>query len=659
MALKNVRLVWGTPPTAGGSWRLGLFSFQPIQVANRPQRSGAMPDYWKNYTDYTLNLNLRSLLWWCLGALVAGYFGAAVVLLQRLKNANPYTVIHYIDLVNPLRWSELPRLRGESFAALGRVQLKAGKFSEGLTLLRMGLERNPTDSETRLDVGKLYVALRLREQAIQLLGKGLEYKYPGREYVEFYLGLVKESDQPEELVRVLELAKAKLLAIPRDQRATGDATWLHKQIIPAMFAANLDEEALALVEESADLENNFRREVTSLYLLKKNRAAEAQAYCAKWAAEEPSKVVALTLWARSAREAKDFVTMDIVLDQFQKLKPSRPEALLYRLSQNKLAGRDDAVQSALDLLFFRFGASEDLYSPLCTLLVELGFTEALDRVEREVQDRGLSMIPVLWSRLQHALVVRDWQAVTRNIELLEAQTDQAFTPAQKTYMTTIQLLASACLDSGRGAQLKLTQNVSASPGTLKLYLQLINALYNAGRFEGAKQILVLAEGTFASSRTIIDLRNRIESALALAESVEPSAPVNTNLSISTSEAFTAAFQKLTANNKSDEALQLITQVRRQSPDWLPDSAANLDMLELPLRAKLEDQIRLQVLVRTILARNAKEAKPLFDLARALYKEGHADNAILLVKEILRRDPQMNDAIRQLNEWVPPQSESTP
>jgi hypothetical protein len=97
---------------------------------------------------------------------------------------------------------------------------------------------------------------------------------------------------------------------------------------------------------------------------------------------------------------------------------------------------------------------------------------------------------------------------------------------------------------------------------------------------------------------------------------------------------------------------LLSAARRAQPGWLAGETLRIEALELPLRARGDDPLVLQLLARNALGRDTGAAASLLALARAVREEGFTANSTLLVKEIIRRDPGATEALQQLAAWEP-------
>jgi hypothetical protein len=656
MALKKIRLVWSTPELPEGRWRVGLFTFQPIPDPARPSTlpSGALPSYWKKYLHHALHVSVRGLLGWGVAAALLAYFAGAALLWHRLERANPRNRVAYLDLVNPARWRELDRLRGEGLVLQGRDLLKRGEFITGFNLLRLGLEKNPAASDARLEVARLYAALRLRAPAEKLLLDGLAFGYPGRDYLEYAFGLAADADRPADWAGLALLARERLAALPADKRPAADTLWLDQQTVRALRAAGRPDEALALVETVYPADHAFRHELAVLHQLEKERPAEAAALAARWVDASPRSPEPLRLLVRAQREARDFAAMDAALERLRALDPAKPDPLLYALAQNHLAERADAARAALEELLFRHGATAPVYSAAAAVLVELRRPEGLDRLERELHERGLPIRPVLQARLQLAVARRDWSAVLACAEAVRADRGPAPADAQNAWLDTVARLARACVDNASGTQATLVEIVTDHPGTLRLYKLLLEALLDSGRPATARQILTLAEGPYQNARSIVALRARIESALTSTAAAAPAAASGPSPELASFPALAAAVEDRIRINDTSGALGLLASARRARPDWLFAHEPLVDGLELPLRARGDDPLRLQFLARAALAREPGAPDQLLALARRIVGEDPAlrPNALLILKETLRRFPAHAETLGQLAAWEP-------
>jgi hypothetical protein len=346
--------------------------------------------------------------------------------------------------------------------------------------------------------------------------------------------------------------------------------------------------------------------------------------------------------------------MDAALGRLRALDPAKPEPLFYALAQNQLAGRDEAARAALDELLFRHGATASVYTPAAAVLVELRQAEALGRLEQELRDRGLPIRPVLQARLQLAVARRDWPSVLASAEALRANLGTTPADTSNAWLETVTRLARACIDNASGTQASLVEIVADHPGTLRLYKLLLETLLDSGRPATARQILTLAEGPYQNARSIVALRARIESTLAAMPPVASGPSTASSSEFASFSELTAALETRIQASDTPGALGLINSARRARPGWLFAHEPALDGLELSLRARGDDPLRLQFLARAALERDPDAPDHLLALARQIMADnpGLRPNALLLLKETLSRFPSHADALAQLATWEP-------
>jgi hypothetical protein len=585
-------------------------------------------------------VSLRGFLLWSLGLAIAGYLSAAGFVLQRLESRYPKIELSYLDIALPTRWSELNHKRGAALIAQGRDLMKEKKIAEGFSLLRQGLARNPEDFSARLDISRVYAGMRILPQAIKLLRDGFAHGYPGKSYLETLFGLLSVTDQSELGLDVVQTARTLFAVLPETARSAAEQRFLDESLAKALRDTGRGEEAARHVAAAFPADDLFSLKfLTQLHLNTQPR--ESARLATIWAALQPANPEPLCVLIVSLRQAGELPAMDAALDRLSRLDPARPDALLYRVVQNHLAGRPEEARAAMDRLFFRHGSSPGFYNVVCSSFLGTGYVDGFDRIEQELRERGLSLQPLLWARIKLAAERSDWPDLIRQIDLLRAAPDPRLKRDELAYLDTMAKLALACLDGGSGTQRSLIEVVGDNPGALLLYKIVITALLDAGRPQTARQILVLADGPFPEARTLRDLRPRLEAALAATAPVENS-PASGSPGLATWEDFKSVFTTKSAASPT-AALALLSESRRAQPAWLEENRSELEALELPLRARGDDPLLLQVLVRAVLARDSLAPATLLPLAREIYPSFPA-NARLILKETLRLYPENEEAL---------------
>ncbi|TAG32421.1 MAG: hypothetical protein EAZ36_02365 [Verrucomicrobia bacterium] len=594
------------------------------------------------------------LAWGCACA-IAGFFAAAGALYVRYERANPHNRIGYLDLALPTRWSERHRLQGEGLILLAQDKFKEGRFGEGFSLLRQGLSKNPADSAARLNLARIYLARGLRPQAEKLMADGLAFGYPGREFLTALFSLAADADRPEQWIALCRRAREQFDQLPEAEQVAGDSLWLNQETVRARVTAKLLDEVLNLLEERFAEDDPFRRETAILVYLEQKNVAAALALAERWAKDQPTDLSAVRLLIRCHRENGDFTSMDASFSRLRELAPNRPETLVYSLVQNYLGKRKTEAKAALDDVIFRFGADESIYPFLTTALVSSGFTAPLPELAKEMESRGMAPRPVLIAQLQVDLENHNWLAALATAKRIGAGSQPPLSAAQKGWLETMERLALACSDGGSGNQSTLVEAVADNPGALAVYTVVLDSLLASGRVETAAQVLALAEGPFPTSRSIVALRGKIQERRAeLAAALPKPAAVDaaTGEALSGLAPFTTAFDARVQARDPLRALELLSALRRAQPAWMIAAESRLDALELPVRARGDDTLRLQLLTRNALGRDRFAPNRMLLLAQTVFAEGYRGNALLMLNEILRREPAHSEALAQLLEWEP-------
>ena len=640
----------------GGRWHLALINLKVVPKRDRRiRRTPPAPAELEARRKHVTHLSLRGFFAWCLGLAVAGYLLAAGVVQQRLVARYPKIQLSYLDVALPLRWSELDKKRGDALILHGRELMQGADAAAGFALLRQGLARVPEDFSARLDVARVYAGIRILPQAIKLLRDGFAFGYPGKAYLETLLELLSVTDQAELALEVVQTARSRFDALPPSERSAGEQRFLDEKLAQALSNAGRGEEAARHVKAVFPEQDLFRLKfLAQLYVV--DQPGESIRVAEAWVALDPKNPEPLCVLIVALRLAGDLSAMDAALDRLDRLDPARPDGLLFRVVQNHLAGRPEAARSAMDRLIFRHGSTPAFYSVVCTSLLGTGYAEGLDRVERELRELGFSLHPLLWARVKLAAERSDWPGLLRQIELLQAAPGPALKRDEVTYLDTMAKLARACLDGGSGTQRSLIEVVGDNPGALLLYKTVISALLDAGRPQTARQILVLADGPFPDARTLRDLRPRLEAALAAAAPTEPAAAPG-SADLATWDAFKTAFEARGTTAPAG-ALALLSECRRAQPAWLEEHRAELERLELPLRARGDDPLLLQVLVRSMLTRDSLAPGTLLPLAQEIQPTFPA-NARLILKETVRAHPENEDALALQRAWEPASPDAGP
>ncbi len=649
MPFDKIRLHWGTPPTQTRNWHLGLFSTPNIKGAGPSFHPQGLPVYDDNTLSNTLHISLRGALLWFLACLFAAYFAGAALYQRWLVYKHPYNRIGYKDLILPSRWPDLPRLRAEAILDLGLAKLKAKDYANAFPLLRLGLADQPAHIQARTALIRFYLAVRLRDQADKLILPAFDHGYPGPEFLSLAFSLYADAELYDDWLHAARRARPLLASAPAGSSGPTDAAWLEDQTLEALLAANRTEDALlALQNESPSLPDDLRRRWQLRLLIAAQRGDEALAAAHSWALEQPRSTEPLTWRARAARIAARPDLADEAFAALRTLKGASFPILLYVLGELHAAARHQEADTLLEDLLFRHGSDLSIYQPLVTVLIEAKADAQLERVMRELETLGQFPQPALVARFELAFRSQNWPRVIELADTLHASSRANLSPEQRAWLVSARLLADACLDSSTGTQLKLVENVTDHPGTLRYYKRILSALLDARRTATATAVLSLAEGPYFRSPSLHLLRERL---VTLQKEENARLPLASSTPRSQTwpdfEAFELDFNALVHASNPDQALALLSAARRGRSDWIGAQASKLDALELPLAANTDDAPRLQYLARTTLARGSATADEIKKLAQYLLAKNNPSFAALLLAEIVRHDPANADSLALL------------
>jgi hypothetical protein len=603
--------------------------------------------------DSVLRISLRGALVWSAGLAFAAYLAGAAFIVAQLDARSPHNRIGYLDLVLPTRWSNLDRLRGEAMLAEAKEALESGNYRDGLALLRAGLARAPDDHESRLLLVSAYSSGNLRAVGLEILGEGLDYGYPGKRYAELLLRLLTLSGLYGEAAdTALRLHALQLKDETTNPRDAVEKTWLEEETARALIRAQRGEEAIAFVKTLSSAPTPFQREIIIAVHIKEGDHEAARKEAEAWLLEHPHSLQAMRLLVVACRELGDHQAMDRHLAELRRLLPPGPEAFLVAITNQHLAGQTRARDESVDDLLFRHGASSQTYAKAAPVFAEIAFEEGLDRLESEAARQGITARSIDWARLTIAQNRADWERVVRLVNTIETSPGAPLGEMEQAWLLTLRRLAAACLDSSSGTDVALVATVAKRSFPLKVYERIITALIEVGKIDAAATVLTLAEGPYPRSPDIQKLRAKIETMAELKlETANETRSASKRVEVGSFADFSSEFSQRLKDHGPARALDLIDVARRANPDWFDAESLNVDRMELPLRARGDDPLRLQIIARSVLARAPDEAPRVLKLAEEIRAQ-NPDHARLLVLEMIRQKTRPDDALARLRQWYP-------
>ncbi len=659
MAGTKIRLTWGNPEVEGARWRFGLFALKPAGGSDKPGEKLSR----RKDTRSALHVSLRTITLSLSALALAGYFAAAYGLLY-VQEKNPYNRITYGDLALPWRWSALDAKRGAALIDQARAELKAGQIAAGSSRLRMGLERNPTDSEARMELARIYLLRRLRTHSDRVLMEAFDHGYPGIEYVVKSYRMVVLGDASEKELSFLKAA--------RSARAAASALAADEQVMDGLLIETLlrmdrHEEAVQIGRRLYPDNSSSRLELEITVALAGGDTAGAAAFADQWRALKPASVDVLIRAADVYRQAGRHADMQACIDRLRQLAPVNPVYVSLNIVQNIRAGRDEIAGAALNDGLFRFGSDIHALAVWSRDIAETGRGDFLVRMEAFMQEQGHNLNSVLFARLLAQIRTRDWPAARELVVRIRGR-EAAMPEPERRRLDVITGLAMACADAGGAYQQVFLAAYQRSPFGLDFTRMMIEALLDANRPETAGQLITFAEGIYPESDYLGKASERVkERLLVLADQREkerPVASVSQSGRFADSAALFAELKRLGEGGKAEEGLRIARAVVKSPPAWFTQREEEaLGLLELDLALRSNDLTMLQFTVRNYLRGSTdKKQRTLLKLASDWQRAGRKVEPLLVVREVLKVRPDSKEALGLLNTWDPkplPVAEGTP
>lgn len=634
----RLKIHWGGAEITPGTWYFGLFGRYERKAGGGRRRRGWV-------------ISVRGLMKWAAFAAACAYLGGAAYVWQK-QALRPHNEVTYADiLLYPFRKDEIRLKRGRAMIAEGRDAIKAGDARTGFALLRGGLQRYPHDLATRLLVVRFFLAARVRTHAQTFLMEGLEYGWPGRDYLETALTIVGPSEDHELAIEICDRALA--LHDPA-LHPEADRAWLHAQRLRATLGAGENEAVLAYLDAHADIiPLVIARETRLLALFALGRQTDALALIESWRAAEGDTPQVLRLAARTYRENQMLEKMDAALESLRRLAPADPRTRVYAIIQTLLAGREAEGRALVDDYIFRFGGAVNNFTLLAEPLGEIGRLHELDTVMAAAAERGFRAPEFGMTRLRVLIGARRWSDARAQVAALRVGPKTGDAATMNLTLDYYEAMLVALQDPARGAQSSFVDRIGPLQLSLPLYRQAIEVLRSEDRAETARQVATFAEGVFPGNAYLEKIRRELDAELAA--TALAAAPVEgpANTTNATPSAFFAALAVNQDENNPSAGLALIRDLRRERPQWLASEEQSISRAELSLHAAGDDLVALQSVARVYLNGDRARSRAVTALAVELYGQGSPGKARLLLDEVLRRTPGEEGAERARDQLFPP------
>ncbi|MBC7368771.1 MAG: tetratricopeptide repeat protein [Undibacterium sp.] len=618
--------------------------------------------------DSRLAISVRGLLVWLAGLALAGYLAAATALLFWLDRS-PHNRVAFADTVAlPFRWRRFQALRGQSLIAEGRADMRAGHWADALFKLRSGLAREPGDLRARLILAQFYIASNQRPLARRTLGEGLTADFPGQEY----LGAVVELAAQAEDYAFIDTVYARYLPKLEAPREARVKHWLPQQQLQNFIDGGQAERVLAAKETIGVVPASTRAELRVLALLALGRPDDAVRELHAWRARVPAETdQVLRLLARAEREAKRYEAMENALDEHVARAPGVAAPYVYRVVQLALAGRMGKAEAALADYLRRFDARLEnlrlLAEPLATFK---GTSPMLARMVTAAREQGFETRGLQLLRVQALLgegaareagrVLAEIPAVDANVSGKPAQLTNPLgnsprqLAAEQALRDWLQLVADALLAPTPAAQTALVDGLRNRPMTMATLRTLVTMLRAGDRAETALAVLRVSEGPYPGNPWA-------QAQMAeLTENARRAAMVKDDVAVKASETTLGQkpfFAQLDESMRAKDwaaAQQQVRELRNRqpAPAWLAARDAELLLVQMRYERGAGERLAMLIAAKLYLDGDGRRSQAALALAQEFYADGAKEEALLLVKEILRKAPNFPPAERQLAAWTP-------
>jgi len=630
---RRIKFIWGASKVVQAQWWFGLFGFY---------------EHIKGYHRSGLVFSIRGLLALMLILTALGYVGSATALFLWLDRA-PHNYVTYTDtLLWPLRRAEIREKRGQAYIDDGIADLKAQRWAQAEMKLRVGLLRQPTALRARLALAEFYVASQRLPFGLKILEEGIEATvgYPGRRYLSNYFTLALQGEDYARVLAAVDRYLADAGAVPEKERK-----WLQQQKMLVLLSEGRAAEAMQLLESAPT--DPFFDEQRVLALLGLGRAEDAVQFLAGWRARAGATGQILRLQVRAFRETLRLDEMESALAELRRLTPTEPAPYAYGIVQRAMAGRTEAAAAALDDYFLRFGANARSLQPLAQPLADIGAVDLLQtfigRLAEQGHDQRAALLMLAHAQLKRAR----WAEAGATTARIRALGANARTPPPAGLDLT-ELLTQVAGNPAEGPQVQLLDLVNRQVFPLRGYRMIIEILLQAKRYAVAQEVAGRADRVYPGHPSLQGLRTAIETGLAeeaaLAATRAPVTGGEDKGPVLTERGFFGRVDAAMAAGNWSEAQAAVRDVQLAKPGWLSRRQVDVLTRQMQIARELRELPEMALAARLLQDGSVVRAQLVVDYATSLKEQGATADAVLLLKEVLRRIPNHALARRLVEEW---------
>lgn len=630
---RRIKFIWGAGKVVQAHWWFGLFGFY---------------EHMKGYQRSGLVFSVRGLLTLALILAALGYVGSATALFLWLDRA-PHNYVTYTDtLLWPLRRDAIREKRGQAYIDDGIADLKAQRWAQAEMKLRVGLLRLPTALRARLALAEFYVATQRLPLGLKVLEEGIDVatEYPGRRYLNSYFTLALQGEDYARVLAVTDRYLQPAAALPEKEQK-----WLQQQKMLLLLAEGEAAAVMRLLEDAPA--DPFFDEQRVLALLALGRPAEAVQFLADWRERAGATGQILRLQVRAFRETGQLDEMEAALVALRRQTPTDPAPYAYGIVQRAMAGQTEAAAAALDDYFLRFGANARSLQPVAQPLADIGAVDLLQTFIQRLAEQGHDQRAALLMLAQAQLKRGQWAAAGATVVRIRTLGASARTPPPPG-LDLIDLLAQVAGNPAEGPQVQLLDHVNRQMFPLKGYRMIIEILQQAKRHGVALEVAGRADRLYPGHPSLQGLRAAIDDALAAeAAQVAAQAPVvgaDDKGPVLTEKGFFGRVDAAMGEGRWLDAHADVRAVQLAKPGWLDRRQVDVLTRQMRIARELRELPEMALAARLLQDGGVARAQLVVDYATSLQEQGATSDAVLLLKEILRRIPNHALARRLIEQW---------
>ncbi len=629
---RRIKFIWGAGKVVQAHWWFGLFGFY---------------EHMKGYQRSGLVFSVRGLLTLALILAALGYVGGATALFLWLDRA-PHNYVTYSDtLLWPLRRDVIREKRGQAYIDEGIADLKAQRWAQAEMKLRVGLLRLPTALRARLALAEFYVATQRLPLGLKVLEEGIEAstEYPGRRYLNSYFTLALQGEDYARVLAATERYLADAAVSEKEQK------WLQQQKMLILLTEGQAAEVMRLLDAAPA--DPFFDEQRVLALLALGRPVEAVQFLAGWHERAGATGQVLRLQVRAYRETGQLAEMEAALVALRRQTPTDPAPYAYGIIQRAMAGQTEAAAAALGDYFLRFGANARSLQPVAQPLADIGAVDLLQTFIQRLAEQGHDQRAALLMLAQAQLKRGQWAEAGATVTRIRTLGGNARTPPPPG-LDLIDLLAQVAGNPAEGPQVQLLDHINRQMFPLKGYRMIIEILQQAKRHGVALEVAGRADRLYPGHPSLQTLRTAIDAALAAeAAKAAAQAPVvgtDDKGPVLTEKGFFGRVDAAMGEGRWADAQADLRAVQLAKPGWMDRRQVDVLTRQMRIARELRELPEMALAARLLQDGGLARAQLVVDYATSLQEQGATSDAVLLLREVLRRIPNHALARRLIEQW---------